>query len=148
MIAVTQIDMGSTPFIAGLLLGLFFYWLFSHKRRFRAEKHGIFVGGNIRELGSVIDSSKRYDVVCMLGGDNGSRSQSPSRLRQLNEVAFLGYTGSTRGDSFLSSYLHSRGIVLGLKDGRQAYVLPRSIKMIIECKESVPAIPILPPPLK
>ena len=135
---VTQIDLSNAfaPFLVGLIVGLFIYWLRAQNQRHRAEKHGIFVGGNIRELGSVIDLSKRYDVVCVISGNTGGRLESPSRLRQLNEVAFLGYAGDTRGDSIARSHLHSRWIVLGFKDGRQAYVLPRSIKMIIQCKES------------
>lgn len=138
MLAETTIDIGYqwVPILFGILVGLAISWLIAEKRRQARDRPGIFVGGPLPELGATFDASQRYDIVCVTEGRN------PAIIERLQNTLILGYVGDKRGEPTLRSHLHSRWLVVALADGRRAYVLPRSVKLLVQSSAKI-----LPPPL-
>lgn len=138
ILAETNIDLGYqwAPILFGIVVGFAISWLIAEKRRQVRDRPGIFVGGPLPELGATFDASQRYDIICVTEGRN------PVVIERLQSVLILGYVGDKHGEPTLRSHLHSRWLVVAFADGRRAYALPRSVKLLVQSTADT-----LPPPV-
>jgi hypothetical protein len=122
----TNIDLGSAPFLFGLFVGLLIAFLFAQRRRTAVDRSALFASGPVPELGAAFDITQRYDITCAAEG------REASWVERLQGVTLLGYAGPKRGEPLWHTHVHSRWLVVAFPDGRRAYLLPRSIKMLVQ----------------
>jgi len=113
--------------VVATISGLLLFLAIATVRYVRGTKPPQIVGTQLPVLNESIDLSKRYDILY------GERYETARE--KLSNVQILGYLRSDRDEIRRPndySMEGSRWLVVGLPDGRRAYLRPQSVQWLVE----------------